>query len=352
MYSCSFPGIRAGLLHNDEAKSQRALQTFAGHVRAFEAAQRCSTEGMKQLLARHPLSSLPMRFAAKMLAAEDYRSANCQLLGLVRGIFEGVGNTKLIEDGFQKLRDHETRDSTNKVQRRMASWENLVAYRLWNVHDRQELAPTTTGQPPTSFGPSLFVPVAGTKGDEYSAGLSPQLDLNRVMGSVDWATFDAQTQMERLGEPQQLLAMHRRGNAWDMCGVAWKSALLPEGQLVSYTGGDGGATAWLVIRGLPGAAMVWPCVRLAGSTFGVDVQVSELSLHIVLDWDQYLVHDTIALSPLALQVSGWAGKSVGPVLEVAETMPLLTWLALKGFPHIAEHVLVALCKDLDLVVLP
>lgn len=154
MYSCSFLGILAGLLHDDESKKKHALEPFAEHFHAFEAAQRCSTAAMRQVLESHPLSSLPVRFARKMLAAEDYKTANCQLLDIARGIFEGVGNTKLIEDGFQKLRDHESRDSTNKVQRRMQSWENLVAHQLWATHGRTEVAPTTTGQPPPNFGSS------------------------------------------------------------------------------------------------------------------------------------------------------------------------------------------------------
>ena len=145
-----------------------------------------------------------MRFAAKFFIAAKYIEVNSQLADLLQALFLATGQTKLVEDAIQKLRDHETRDSTNKSMARMNLWEHLVTHKLWSQHRRSEVEPSTSATPLGNFGATLFVPVSGESGEgEFEQGLDEEkLDLQRVMGKVDWVRFDAQLQQEHLGEVQ------------------------------------------------------------------------------------------------------------------------------------------------------
>lgn len=338
----------AGLLHEDAAKRQDSLKLIELHVSAYDTASSCTLESMQQLLSRHPLSSLPMKFAAKFLKAAKFQTATPQLVDLCNGLFSGVGQTKLVEDAFQKLRDHETRDSAHKMLGRMQAWEDLVQHKLWAVHGREEVSGATAAATPANFGNSLFVLVAKAGEGEFEQPIDDSLQLSRIMGSVDWVTFDAQSQMERVGAVQHLLSMHVGGKQWHLCDGAWKCSLVPEGHLV--TSSEGGGGTFFIVRSFAGACLAWPCVRLAANAWGFDFSAERLTWMSIVDLDQYLVHEVSALSPLSSFIAGWSSCSEGPVLEVADAMPVLIWQAKHGFAMVAESAMTCLCKDLDMTI--
>ena len=250
-YTSSFPGLLAGLVHDEEAKRKESAVLFARHCRAWESALESTVPKVKELLSRHPLASTPMQFAMKFFKAGKYETVTAQLRSLLDALWGSVGQTKLVEDAIQKLRDHESRDSTNKTMCHMSSWEHLVTHELLKVHHRREVEIVTASPAPSNFGGALFVPVAKSGQGEHDQGIDDtKLDLQRIMGSADWVSFNAQSSMQRVGESHLLLELHRTGK-WHMATRAWQSELLPESFLVKHDKGDFDVS--LVVRSLQGA---------------------------------------------------------------------------------------------------
>ena len=347
LHSCSFPGILAGLLHSDTSQQQHSTDLFALHCRVFKAAEAVNDDAVRKIVSRHPLSSTAMRFAMKFFEAGGYKVVNSQLKDLLKAVYTAVGQSKLIEDAIKALRDHETRDSTNKTMCKMTCWEWLMSHKLWEQHGRTEVQLTTAASPPSSFNATLFEPVARSGEGEFQKGIDEELlDLKRVMGSVDWVNFHAQALMERVGEVQLLRHCFEKNN-WELAGAGWMSELLPDGSFVTLPGGSDVA---LVIRAYNGAALLWPCERLASNAWQLDMNIGQLQWHTVENYKEYGVSAMHAMSPVSRALQSWLSGDRGMVFEVSGHEPLLQHLASRGFARMSEAVLCALCEDLDLAV--
>lgn len=174
------------------------------------------------------------------------------------------------------------------------------------------------------FGISLFIPVATAREGEVEQPIDEgRLQVSRIMGSVVCVTFDAQSQMEHIGAVRQLLPTHVSGNQWHLCDSARKCSLLPTGHLVTTSDGAGGA--FFIVRSFSGACLAWPCIRLATNAWGFDVSAARLTWMSIADLDQYLVYEVSPLSPMSSFIAGWWSCSEGPLLDVADAMPVLLW---------------------------
>lgn len=245
-YSDECPGLLAGMVHTDGAIVRHTLQVFKQHVEAYRAA--CSKTGrfLQDAVRRHPLSGTAVRFAEAFAAAASFDRVTPQMQDHLLAMFAGWGQTKVVEDTIQKLRDHEQRDSSSKEVCRMQSWENMVSHRVMEQYGRVEIQPTSNATMPNTFGDNLFHPAVVRPG-EVKQG---KLDLDKILAKVDWVSHSAQSQQNNVAISQLLLHLHQ-GGSWDFAAQSWKASIMPEGCLIMHTS-DPGDEFMVLILGLGG----------------------------------------------------------------------------------------------------
>ena len=184
---------------------------------------------------------------------------------------------------------------------------------------------------------------------EHQKGLGEEtLDLQRVMGHVDWVNFNAQSLMERVGETQLLLHMHRH-QKWSLADTRWRSQLLPEGFVIKGPLGPDIEGA-LVIRSYNGACLLWPCSKVAAKHLVLDFEVKQLCWHIVETLEPYVVFTTSVLSLANRFFQNWVHGYESIIFEVRDSTPLLEFQAKRGFTSICEACLQCLCDELEVTV--
>lgn len=150
MHSDYFPGILTGLLDANPMRRDASLQIFKRHCEAFRAAS--GKPAAAALLPRHPLSSTAMRFAMKFGEATKFERISEQFDDFLHALAGGWGQTKLVEDTFQKLRGHECRDNSSKTIWRMQAWERMAEHNMFQQYHREAITPTSSAAVPKELG--------------------------------------------------------------------------------------------------------------------------------------------------------------------------------------------------------
>ena len=274
-YSGSYPCGLAGLEHESAAKVEAARLLFRRHVEAYTRAQRFDLVDVKQLLLKHPLNSTYMKFASKFARASQWNYPGTQWQEHVRVVFRGELSSVMIERGNQTLRDHETRDTCQKLMRHFAAWENLIQAGLIKGYGREEIdASDGSANPPVTFGESVFTPAR--KPDPKMC----HLDLERITKPQDWPSYSAQSQKITYAQQAAVLYLNEQ-KSFCRAGDLWRVRFLAEGQAVSIQGID---NYLCVLQVLECAALGWPLERVAADSWRLRLETEELQWICCVDW--------------------------------------------------------------------
>lgn len=107
-----------------------------------------------------------------------------RLLELVKALYMGWGQTKVVEDTNKVLRDRESRDVNNKRLNLVNYWSAMRGGKTIALHDRTEIKPTQTEQSDGHVPASMF------SAKKHSIQLEKVEDIT---GSTTWRTYSAQS---------------------------------------------------------------------------------------------------------------------------------------------------------------
>lgn len=125
-HSEAAPGLFAGLLHQTAGCRAAALAKIKELWDVFSAAEGASTPAVKKAVLRSPFNTPVVREVCLALKAADFKSVHPYVADLLLDIFGGWGQSKVIEDAFQRLRDKETRGAPSNNIRAARRWYTLA----------------------------------------------------------------------------------------------------------------------------------------------------------------------------------------------------------------------------------
>lgn len=160
-YILGVPYLFAGLLHPDNDKVSQHFGRLRELYEASEEAQRRGSPLLVDIVTKSPLQTPVALWGFKFASAGKWQRVTAQMREFLGVLFESCGQTKLIEDSVQHLRDHETRDGPSKSLGRFLAWEQLVNGAILGKHSRVEVKSSFTATPGPGFTPELGHEVVG-----------------------------------------------------------------------------------------------------------------------------------------------------------------------------------------------
>lgn len=340
-HNVGFPGSTARMVHTDPEVAQRGLDRLKLCVEACCWAEASCLEGA--ILARRcPLGGAIMQRAIALAEQNQFSSISADLRDLLVYLWSGALQTVVIERANQRLRDAETRDASSKVLERLSRWSILRRSDLVEHYGGADV-PHRPHQslPADAEMDALFRP----RGD------SCPLDLRGITREQNWVTFNSQSVKKTFAEMELMIAAYQAGRP-EMFGEGWKTALLPEKQVVILRPpGETARVAFLTICNLQSACI---CLRLRRHENLVEV-VHSLTEQITLSWRQISDLDAVHIlpceagSPLSALVlrKTCATVPIGVQLRVVgKPIHLVKWHSERGFAGVPEFAMKQLHRHL------
>ena len=154
-YSASYPGRLAAILAEDPVVSKAALDRLRLDADAYVAAK-----GQANTMVQRFVSRCVLGWPIMLVVVHIARSADWELVPELRlyllDIFEGFGNSVIIEKAFHHARDEETRCQSSKQMAMLRRWSVPVRHEVLAEFGREEVQPTTTLPVPASVPKKLF----------------------------------------------------------------------------------------------------------------------------------------------------------------------------------------------------
>jgi hypothetical protein len=341
-----YPGRLAGIF-NEEA-SVGIMEELKVCTGAWRAAQQQAGPILKKMVQRSPFGTTYMKWVVVIAEQGGWQCTN-MLKELVAAVFSGIGQSKIIEDNNQRLRDRETRDNSSKEVAHLAIWQTPVVNNLLGQYGFSEVqAPTVVTQAPASME-HLFNPTASAKkrkrrelGEPESECTEPgdpedamKESFKEITGRQDWVTCNPKSLQNHISDMVFMQWCHQNDGCWHLAASAWKAQLAPEGHLLAE---KATSTVFIIIKALEHAFLAWPAKRLTEKFWTLE-KVKKLQWKTMVDFDTFKVVPTRFVSPLHLFASGQ--KEIPQVVwkVVGKPQPLLTHHARNGFAHISEGVM-------------
>lgn len=195
-----FPYLLAGLGHEDEKEALLSLRWLQRLSTAFEAARGRPEPRIRAIVQSSPMQCVVPRLAVLFGRAADWTAVIGQMKALVRAIFYGPSQTKVIEDTIQKLRDHDCRDGASKTMAMFQAWTSPMDAKVLQTYGFAELEPTINCVVPSSWRSdrSKFAAVHGSNSEKDSC------ELRNILQKQSWTTYNSQTIWSTYGELQLL----------------------------------------------------------------------------------------------------------------------------------------------------
>lgn len=321
---------------SEASKVQSALDRLRRLHDAFERAQQVQVAGVQALVRASPLPGTTMLWAFAFAKACSWGSVSPQLDDMCRNLFSGFGQSKLVEDCMQRLRDHEHRDAPARLMEEFRAWQIPVDSNLLNEHGFRELVAHGNAATPDGFScDRLFQPVHGSNGDRDSC------NLRAILSQQTWVTWNSKTIRNTFGQTELLLYLHAN-NCWEEASAAWHAWLLPEGHLI-FDKSDN--YAGLVVKVVEWAALTWRAQREAEDMWTLDRNAEALDWRVVFGASSVEVMNSELLSPLHARLLQWSSPAA-PIWRVSGSRPLLDFHRSRGYTGVPEMALRELADTL------
>ena len=251
-----------------------------------------------------------------------------RLTDMTKAIYNGWGQTKIVEDTNRVLRDRETRDVNNRRLSMINYWSAMRGGKTIELHERAELIADKSLQSSGNIPGSMF-----TASDHI-----PELPgADEITGKTTWRSYSPQTVYSMYA---YIAAMQycQESNQWGRIGRCWLAMLFRPGMVVNHVV-NGAAVLVLDVMGAC-AVLCWKLQRhrvedvIYFTPTGDCVENESATWIVPLDVAQYEVVPVKAVSPvhLWLKTNRVYVESMGVVLlKSGEPEDLWTWAALKCF---------------------
>ena len=168
------------------------LTLLRSHYKAFLDAQFHMTKSkcLKKVVAASPFQWTVIEDIANFSVAPDHHSNEWRLGRLrsyAKALFSSWGETKVVEDCFQRMRTREEGDTRSKIHNSLAYWSMSKEMKTIELHDRDALEPDDL---PELMCNETKVPkiVLDAKHHELSVDV-----IEDIMKTMLWPTFSAQS---------------------------------------------------------------------------------------------------------------------------------------------------------------
>eukprot|EP00974_Lingulodinium_polyedra_P094568 9166408-Lingulodinium_polyedra.AAC.1 len=177
-----------------------------------------------------PLRTRPMSEVRDCLAADASGMPDAELREVrqfSQRLWQGWGQSKIVEDGNKLARGVETEDTDTKAMASMKLWDVLRSKEVMASHRRQEIDPDQASQP---------LPVAPrppSKALFHYQGIQPSVNLLGITERRTWPSFTAQSS-KGLHAHRHLLQHCLAKDCWALASRCWLSAFLEKGGVVLH----------------------------------------------------------------------------------------------------------------------
>ena len=294
-HSHSYPYKLAGLLHTDPGHRRSTLRTLQRHWEAFQQGSQGKAAVVADLVRKSPFRISLMSVVVAHLEANRWEVRD-ELTSWLREVWDGFGQTKVIEDANKLAREHETRDQSSRSVRRLKRWSLPSIHGLLTQYQRLEVENNSIK--PTKDDPMhLFAPPAH-QGDHIQP-------LNQIRSVATWPTLTPADWNLHSGDIAAITYLHETHN-WGKAGELWHASLVPVQEVVVSDESEGKPVySWVVMVSTDVAALTWPMERHGGFL--------HLAVGGTLNWVPAL-HSKLRVLPTAVvsPMHVWAGDRSWP----------------------------------------
>ena len=259
-------GATAGLVHREPGYRRSSLDYFKEMAACIRDTQTSGSRMAKQLLAGHFANGQISKYILAELETTRFQTLTRDVDHVLRSIWSGLLNTKIIEDCNKVQREAEQRHGTAKDLGHLDGWTSVSSSGLLQMYNRQEASSKQLHHTPVDFDTkTLFSKSAAKKLTQRtrrsSKSGSSQLShteiqeaelLAGVTKNRDWVSHNHSEEQEVLAG-FALLMKAWRAKRWSLCEEGWCSGLLPEGHAVLV-----GESPLFIVRTYRLAALAWP----------------------------------------------------------------------------------------------
>lgn len=213
-------------------------------------------------------------------------------------VFGGLGNTKLVEDLFQKIRGHEMQGCPSKVLKLGRMYALAVGSDVLASHNRKEV-------PPLKAAAAGKKPTVSAKDAMFPQRHQLQVDYSSLVGRRNWPSL-APKYVPVQSAMRSLLRECDSTGSWAAAENCWQSVLVPLGTVFQVEGQPG----WRISLGdvVACGLLTWPldCHELGEQSFYTLTESAPkaLSWEHCLDLDRLQVAPCQVVSPIHARLLG------------------------------------------------
>ena len=342
-HSDGLPGLLAGLLHSNVECRIAVLQKLKDLWQVFKAVKAAEPKPpfLQKALARSPFSTFLVQLVCHALESSSFHEVPGEIASWLRSVFGSFGTTKLIEDSFNRLRDHESRDAKGPTMRCAKRWDIVVRSSLLGDNQRHELNPKKETVSAKRISRGLFHAPAAAESDRLT-------NFASICQRQTWPSPSPQTAVHIQADWGLLLKLYKHSPenpTWRSATQGWRSCLLLPGELYQRVA-DG--RVFRSFGQLGAAALGWPMQQLppdgdSSKKWTYDNNKPEWLC--MLQWEEFQAIPAAATSPLACIARGGRAPCVAS-LQLSEPCSPLLYAARKGFPGVPAADLARLCTEM------
>eukprot|EP00971_Amphidinium_carterae_P352794 6492732-Amphidinium_carterae.1 len=338
-----YPLAFAGALGDDE-QSAHTLEMLENDFLAFAELQHESREIAGTVLDTHPLHQPVNQLIVLPVFHAEFKCWPARSLEIIRTLF-CLGQSRIIEDANQKLRDIECRTTSSKEPIRSGIVEKYGFNEITAAPSitptpqlpAETLAPLFQSQKETNAVLESHLPSSSTGPSDKECLAS----LNRITGQSTWETSSLKRAEEAVISMAAATRAWQNGN-FRVLADAWMSSLIPERQLLLDKSAPN--QLWMVLRKYAWGILVWPCEQVQERWVTLSTEVDAPTvLHVwSLDSPDWHVVPSAWKSPSGAGSMGLASGSMC-IRCTKPARPVLQYLAETGFAMVSlpdgdEHV--------------
>ena len=238
-WHCNYwPGALALAGSGNLADRRACLHKLQHDLAVFEEASKVAARStfVDKFVQESPFATTAMQEISELVKAGlPEEEVLATLSSFSQRVFSGFGQTKVIEDGLQRLRSSEQRTVANKKVECARQWSTLRGQKVLGLHQRDEVEP-----PPEATAERRGL----SKAASTVRGRAPTLDASAFTHKATWPTLSAQS-LQGLSVEHALLEHCFVQGQFEEASCFWKALSVHIGAVIFKEG--------------RGHALPWPC---------------------------------------------------------------------------------------------
>ena len=371
-------GLFALASSDNEMDAVMCIKKLRTTYRAFLNAMRWSHSNpfLQKVVNASPFNTVVMEDLADVVVAPGIQTSDFIIKkfgAYALALFSSWGQTKVVEDNFQRMRQREGFDTTNKSHAPSAYWAMARDMGAIELHRRDHISPPEE--------PDIAVTYEPVKNELFHTDkhIMSVEGTEAITGTTAWPTFSPQTAPFQYSTPEFLISMnakcdseveplapgsappcqeHEQPGPWALSGRAYRGILFHPGEIVPHA--ESGE--YYMVLGQSGHLMVmlWKVVPMSlvkneYLAFAVGTGLNQYSEpHWVspLELDDFYAVPTKVVSPLHLFLSNGRKVHRHSGVVLMQTHPVITLIehaAMNCFWGMKLPQLKIFCKESELI---